>query len=108
MPGADCPSVRYINAVLQSFSRDEANLANDPILDEENHADWTASPVNFATLSGLAVLNPGGRDPDQGFGDGPGKTSRAGKIESGSRARLRGMLREARLAVGQPRADSQG
>jgi hypothetical protein len=28
--------------------------------------------VNFATLSGLAVLNPGGRDPDQSFKDGPG------------------------------------
>jgi hypothetical protein len=27
--------------------------------------------VNFATLPGLAVLNPGGRDPDQSFGDGP-------------------------------------
>jgi hypothetical protein len=31
------------------------------------------SPVNFATLSGLAVLNPGGRDPDQSFSDGPGQ-----------------------------------
>jgi hypothetical protein len=29
--------------------------------------------VNFATLSGLAVLNPGGRDPDQSFSDGPGQ-----------------------------------
>ena len=29
--------------------------------------------MNFATLSGLAVLNPGGRDPDQRFGDGPGQ-----------------------------------
>jgi hypothetical protein len=29
--------------------------------------------VNFATLSGLAVLNPGGRDPDQSFEDGPGQ-----------------------------------
>jgi hypothetical protein len=29
--------------------------------------------VNFATLSGLAVLNPGGRDPDQSFKDGPGQ-----------------------------------
>jgi hypothetical protein len=28
--------------------------------------------VNFATLSGLAVLNPGGRDPDQSFSGGPG------------------------------------
>jgi hypothetical protein len=28
--------------------------------------------VNFATLSGLAVLNPGGRDPDQSFREGPG------------------------------------
>jgi hypothetical protein len=28
--------------------------------------------VNFAMLSGLAVLNPGGRDPDQSFKDGPG------------------------------------
>jgi hypothetical protein len=28
--------------------------------------------VNFATLSGLAVLNPNGRDPDQSFKDGPG------------------------------------
>ena len=30
------------------------------------------SSVNFATLSGLAVLNPGGQDPDQSFKDGPG------------------------------------
>jgi hypothetical protein len=29
--------------------------------------------VNFATLSGLAVLNPDGRDPDQSFTDGPGQ-----------------------------------
>jgi hypothetical protein len=29
--------------------------------------------VNFATLSGLAVLNPGGRDSDQSFQDGPGQ-----------------------------------
>jgi hypothetical protein len=29
--------------------------------------------VNFATLSGIAVLNPGGRDPDQSFWDGPGQ-----------------------------------
>jgi hypothetical protein len=29
--------------------------------------------VNFATLSGLAVLNPGGRDPDQSFREGPGQ-----------------------------------
>jgi hypothetical protein len=29
--------------------------------------------VNFATLPGLAVLNPGGRDPDQSFEDGPGR-----------------------------------
>jgi hypothetical protein len=29
--------------------------------------------VNFATLTGLAVLNPGGRDPDQSFSDGPGQ-----------------------------------
>jgi hypothetical protein len=29
--------------------------------------------VNFATLSGLAVLNPGGQDPDQSFRDGPGQ-----------------------------------
>jgi hypothetical protein len=29
--------------------------------------------VNFATLSGLAVLNPGGRDPDQSFEEGPGQ-----------------------------------
>jgi hypothetical protein len=28
--------------------------------------------VNFASLPGLAVLNPGGRDPDQSFRDGPG------------------------------------
>ena len=28
--------------------------------------------MNFATLSGLAVLNPNGRDPDQSFQDGPG------------------------------------
>jgi hypothetical protein len=27
------------------------------------------------TLSGLAVLNPGGRDPDQSFADGPGEPS---------------------------------
>jgi hypothetical protein len=31
--------------------------------------------VNFATLPGLAVLNPGGRDPDQSFKDGPGQPS---------------------------------
>jgi hypothetical protein len=31
--------------------------------------------VNFATLSGLAVLNPGGRDPDQSFENGPGRPS---------------------------------
>jgi hypothetical protein len=31
--------------------------------------------VNFATLSGLAVLNPGGRDPDQSFEHGPGQPS---------------------------------
>jgi hypothetical protein len=29
--------------------------------------------VNFATLPGLAVLNPGGRDPEQSFQDGPGQ-----------------------------------
>ncbi len=29
--------------------------------------------MNFATLPGLAVLNPGGRDPDQQFPDGPGR-----------------------------------
>jgi hypothetical protein len=29
--------------------------------------------VNFATLSGLAVLNPDGQDPDQSFRDGPGQ-----------------------------------
>jgi hypothetical protein len=29
--------------------------------------------VNFATLSGLAVLNPGGRDPEQSFSSGPGQ-----------------------------------
>ncbi len=29
--------------------------------------------MNFATLSGLAVLNPGGRDPNQSFEDGPGQ-----------------------------------
>jgi hypothetical protein len=29
--------------------------------------------VNFATLSGLAVLNPGGRDPEQNFKNGPGQ-----------------------------------
>lgn len=29
--------------------------------------------MNFATLSGLAVLNPGGRDPDQSFEEGPGE-----------------------------------
>ena len=29
--------------------------------------------MNFATLSGLAVLNPGGRDPDQSFREGPGQ-----------------------------------
>ncbi len=33
----------------------------------------TFALVNSATLSGLAVLNPGGRDPDQSFIDGPGK-----------------------------------
>jgi hypothetical protein len=33
--------------------------------------------VNFATLSGLAVLNPGGRDPDQNFEDGPGEPNEA-------------------------------
>ena len=31
--------------------------------------------MNFATLSGLAVLNPGGRDPDQSFEHGPGQPS---------------------------------
>jgi hypothetical protein len=31
--------------------------------------------VNFATLSGLAVLNPGGRDPDQSFEHGAGEPS---------------------------------
>ena len=31
--------------------------------------------MNFATLPGLAVLNPGGRDPDQSFQNGPGKPS---------------------------------
>jgi hypothetical protein len=31
--------------------------------------------VNFARLSGLAVLNPGGRDPDQSFQQGPGEPS---------------------------------
>jgi hypothetical protein len=31
--------------------------------------------VNFATLSGLAVLNPGGRDPDLGYEHGPGRPS---------------------------------
>ena len=31
--------------------------------------------VNFATLSGLAVLNPGGQDPDQSFESGPGQPS---------------------------------
>ena len=31
--------------------------------------------MNFATLSGLAVLNPGGRDPDQSFEYGPGQPS---------------------------------
>ena len=29
--------------------------------------------MKFATLSGLAVLNPNGRDPDQSFMDGPGQ-----------------------------------
>ncbi len=29
--------------------------------------------MNFATLPGLAVLNPQGRDPDQTFGEGPGQ-----------------------------------
>ena len=29
--------------------------------------------MNFATLAGLAVLNPGGRDPDQSFSKGPGQ-----------------------------------
>jgi hypothetical protein len=29
--------------------------------------------VNFATLPGLAVLNPSGRDPDQSFEEGPGQ-----------------------------------
>jgi hypothetical protein len=29
--------------------------------------------VSFAILSGLAVLNPGGRDPDQSFEEGPGQ-----------------------------------
>ncbi|MEA3146938.1 MAG: hypothetical protein QOI53_2467 [Verrucomicrobiota bacterium] len=29
--------------------------------------------MNFATLPGLAVLNPGGRDPDQSFKDEPGQ-----------------------------------
>ncbi len=33
--------------------------------------------MNFATLSGLAVLNPGGRDPDQSFEQGPGQPSEA-------------------------------
>ena len=31
--------------------------------------------MDFATLSGLAVLNPGGRDPDQSFENGPGQPS---------------------------------
>jgi hypothetical protein len=31
--------------------------------------------VDFATRSGLAVLNPGGRDPDQSFENGPGQPS---------------------------------
>lgn len=31
--------------------------------------------MNFATVSGLAVLNPGGRDPDQSFDHGPGEPS---------------------------------
>lgn len=30
-------------------------------------------PVNFASLPGLAVLNPGGRDPDQSYEQGVGK-----------------------------------
>ncbi len=34
--------------------------------------------MNFAILSGLAVLNPGGRDPDQSFRDGPGQPEAAG------------------------------
>lgn len=34
--------------------------------------------MNFATLPGLAVLNPGGRDPDQSFKDGPGRPDSAG------------------------------
>ncbi len=33
--------------------------------------------MNFATLTGLAVLNPGGRDPDQSFSDGPGRPDAA-------------------------------
>ena len=36
---------------------------------------YTPLLVNFATLSGLAVLNPGGRDPDQCFKNGPGQPS---------------------------------
>ena len=31
--------------------------------------------MNFATLSGLAVLNPGGRDSDQSYEQGPGQPS---------------------------------
>ena len=31
--------------------------------------------MKFATLSGLAVLNPGGRDPNQSFKNGPGQPS---------------------------------
>jgi len=38
---------------------------------------YTAAPVNFATLSGLAVLNPGSRDPDQSFKAGPGQPDEA-------------------------------
>jgi hypothetical protein len=34
--------------------------------------------VNSALLPGLAVLNPGGRDPDQSFKDGPGEPDGAG------------------------------
>lgn len=33
--------------------------------------------MNFATLPGLAVLNPGGRDPDQSFEHGPDQPSEA-------------------------------
>ena len=34
---------------------------------------YTFALVNFATLSGLAVLNPGGRDTNQSFAQGPGQ-----------------------------------